>query len=125
IDFGLVAPDYCLKLPPHIFSFELKACGKQVFGQADVLSQIPEFSVAQILREDAWRLLCNRLMELLEYSEDLVVPDTKQTARLRYKLAKLSLDMATSFLIFKGHSAPTYAERCASLLALAERGAGT
>ena len=125
IDLGLVPPDYFQKLPPHIFSFELKACGKQVFGHADVLSQIPKFSVAQISREDAWRLLCNRLLELLEYSEDLVVPDTKQTARLRYKLVKLYLDMATSFLVFKGHYAPTYAERCANMLTLAERGAGT
>src|SRR6266853_1526162 len=109
IDLGSVPPDYFSKLPPDIFSYELKAYGKQVFGQADVLSQIPKFSAAQISREDAWRLLCNRLLELLEYSEDLLVSDVKQTERLRYKLVKLYLDMATSFLIFKGHYAPTYA----------------
>ena len=125
IDLGLVPPDYFQRLPPHIFSFELKSCGKQVFGQTDVLSQIPSFLSAQISKEDAWRLLCNRLVELLEYSDDLWVSDTKQTERLRYKLVKLYLDMATSFLVFKEHYAPTYAERCANMLSLAERAAGT
>ena len=124
IDLGPVPPDYFSKLRPDIFAYELKACGKQVFGQTDALSQIAEFSAAQISREDAWRLLCNRLLELLECGDDVWVSDTKQPERLRYKLVKLHLDMATSFLIFKGQYAPTYAQRRANLLNLAERGAG-
>jgi hypothetical protein len=122
VDLGPVPSNYFSKLPPHVFSFELKACGKQVFGHTDVLSQIPNFSTAEISREDAWRLLCNRLLELFEHSEDLLVPDTRQSERLRYKLVKLYLDMATTFLIFNGQYAPTYAERCANLLSLIQSG---
>jgi hypothetical protein len=124
IDLGPVPPNYFSKLPPDIFSFELKAGGKQVFGHTDVLSQIPHFSAAEISREDAWRLLCNRLLELLECGEEILVSDEEQTERLRYKLVKLYLDMATSLLIFKEHYAPTYSERCANILTLAERGTG-
>jgi len=122
VDLGPVPSNYFSKLPPYIFGFELKACGKQVFGHTDVLSQIPNFSAAEISREDAWRLLCNRMVELLEYGDDLLALEPVQSERVRYKLVKLYLDMATTFLIFNEQYAPTYAARCANLVRLIESG---
>lgn len=108
-------------LEPHAFAFELRACGRVVWGEAEILSLIPGFSTTEIPREDAWRTLSNRMIELLEVASRL--PDRPHTIphSVSYRVAKLYLDAASSFLIFTGEYAPTYRERARLLHALAER----
>jgi len=113
---------YLRALEPSVLAYELKACGRVVWGDPGVLSLVPAFAPEQIPREDAWRLLCNRLIEQLEPLSSLTWPCQSPPPPVRYRTAKLHLDMATSFLIFAGAYAPTYRERAQALRRMAERG---
>lgn len=111
MDLSAVPPKYFRRLPPHIFSYELRECGKVIHGDAAILELIPAMKASELDREDAWRLLCNRLIEMLATESD-------GDAR-RYALLKLYLDMTTSLLVFKGAYAPSYRARRDALLRLA------
>lgn len=121
VDLGVVTASYFKELPPHIFSYELRASGKVISGDPDALSLIPDFSPGQLSREDAWRLLCNRMIEQLALIDDLGTSVSELTSRVEYATVKLYLDMATSFLIFAGEYAPTYRERAEHLSRMAAR----
>lgn len=118
IDLAVVVPSYFGSLSPTIFSCELRLCGRVITGDAHVLDLIPKFTINDISREDAWRLLCNRMIEQLEFVDDLQNSPTELTSRLHYATVKLYLDIATSYLIFAGQYAPTYSERAKRLSAL-------
>jgi hypothetical protein len=119
IDLAVVEVSYFKKLPPYIFSYELRVCGRVISGNPSVLELIPKFVASDISREDAWRLLCNRMIEQLEFVVDLERSPARLTARLHYVTVKLYLDMATSYLTFIGGYAPTYRERAERLAKLA------
>ncbi len=112
-------PDYLLRLQPHIFGYELRKCGRVVWGDSEILSRIPAFSASDIPLEDAWRLLSNRMIEQLEVLEELEQRLNILPRRLFYRTIKLYLDMATSLLLFAGQYAPTYLERAQRLRNLA------
>jgi len=127
--------DYLLKMRPHIFGYELRTCGAVVLGDPTVLSLIPAFSPSDIPLEDGWRLLCNRMIELLEMTSR-GKPERASASKsgelghlsspgcdpspLTYSVAKVYLDMATSFLLFVGAYVPTYRGREARLRTLAK-----
>ena len=119
---GTVGPDYLRKMEPSIFGYELKVCGRVVWGRQDVLSLIPPFSPNDIPLEDAWQMLCNRMIELLEVVLESN-PCEPPSAELHYRTAKLYLDMATSFLVFVERYVPTYRGRAAKLSTFAEAAA--
>ncbi|MGH9449097.1 MAG: hypothetical protein ACRD11_01000, partial [Terriglobia bacterium] len=119
IDLAAVHPEFLRRLKPHIFAYELRACGNVVWGDQQILSLIPEFSGADIPLEDAWRLLCNRMIEHLEVATELAGRPEALTRSVRYRTVKLYLDMATSFLVFAGAYEPTYRGRAERLNALA------
>lgn len=121
IDVAVVTASYLQNLPPYIFSYELRTCGKIISGDSSVLSLVPEFSTAQISREDGWRLLSNRMIEHLAFIDDLETSASELTPRLEYATVKLYLDMATSYLVFAGNYAPTYRERADRLLTMAQK----
>lgn len=123
ISFAAVGKSYLRNLPPHIFGYELRTCGRVLCGDAQVLHLIPTMSPSDIPREDAWRLLCNRLMELFDCVAELPAEGTA-SAPLRYRILKLYLDLATSVLIFAGRYRPTYVERARELRKLAGSLAG-
>jgi hypothetical protein len=101
---------YLRALGPSIFAYELRTCGRVVAGQPDILDLIPAFAPSAIPQEDAWRLLCNRIVEHLEATE---------APAGSYRTVKLYLDMATSLLVFAGAYQPTYRERAEALTRLA------
>lgn len=111
ISTAVVRPAWFRALLPHIFTYELRTCGKVVWGDRSILNLIPEIDPARISREDAWRLLSNRMIELIEA--------VLYNREIDYRLLKLSLDMATSASIFLGVYAPTYRERALQLQSLA------
>ncbi len=121
VDLSAVRPDYVRRLPPHIFSYELKHCGKVIWGDTGILESIPDSLVKDLSREDAWRLLCNRLIEQLAFVGDFSSTSSELTPELHYATVKLYLDMATSYLVFAGAYEPTYRGRAESLRRLAER----
>jgi hypothetical protein len=119
VSFSAAHPEYLRSLCPHIFAYELRNCGQVVRGDSEILTQIPSFSSTDIPVEDGWRLLSNRMVEQLEALEGLEQRPKVLPRRLLYRTVKLYLDMATSFLLFAGEYAPTYAERARRLRMLA------
>ncbi|HXM97464.1 MAG TPA: hypothetical protein VN982_03220 [Candidatus Dormibacteraeota bacterium] len=118
IDLSAVHPGYFQSLPAHIFSYELKHCGRVIAGDNTILQSIPDYSAENLSLEDAWRLLCNRLVEMLECAAELSGENKRHSAMLRYKILKLYLDMGTSFLVFVHAYVPTYSRRRDVLLRL-------
>lgn len=112
---------YFRSLQPTIFGYELRACGRVAWGDASVLSLIPSFSPADIPREDAWRLLLNRTVEFLEVVPAFLQDDADAASKCSYRLTKLCLDMATSYLVFAGEFRPTYCARAEAIQRMAER----
>ena len=125
VSLGCVHPSYLTRLAPHFFAYELKACGRVVWGDRDVLALIPAFSAADIPLDDAWRLLCNRMIEQLESVQDLDDPYAALRSRVPYPTIKLYLDMATSYLVFAGAYEPSYRARAQALCRLADAGRGS
>jgi hypothetical protein len=121
VDLSAVRPSYFRRLPPHIFTYELKHCGRVIWGDAQILESIPDVSASDLSREDAWRLLCNRLIEQLAFVGDLSNASGELTPGLHYATIKLYLDMATSYLVFAGEYEPTYRGRAEKLRRVAER----
>lgn len=119
IDLSAVHPTYFERLPAHIFTYELKHCGRVIAGDETILQSIPDYSADELSREDAWRLLCNRLIEVLECAEELSGERGPFSSELQYRIVKLYLDMATSVLVFVGAYAPSYRERRDAMLRLA------
>jgi hypothetical protein len=115
-----VRPAFLRRLPPTIFAYELRECGRVVTGDVTLLSLIPAFSEAEISREDAWRLLGNRIIEQLEVAGELAGDAHALSPLAYYRTVKLYLDMATSLTVFAGMYRPTYRAR-ASMLGAAAR----
>ena len=110
---------YLRNLRPAIFAYELRVCGQVVYGDAQTLSLIPAFSPADLPLEDAWRLLCNRMIEQLEVADQLLNRRDSLPRSVFYRTVKLYLDMATSFLVFAGAYEPSYRQRAEKLAQLA------
>lgn len=66
ITLSAVAEGYLRALRPAIFAYELRSCGRVVWGDPTVLRLIPELNARDVPMEDAWRLLCNRIIEQVE-----------------------------------------------------------
>ncbi len=110
VSLAAVLPTYLRRLQPHIFAYELLTCGRVLWGEP-VISLIPRFFPAAIPHEDAWRLLCNRMIELLQASVVLRDRPLELTSEVFYQAVKLYIDMGTSFLVFAGNYEPTFAAR--------------
>jgi len=120
IDLSPVDRSYLRSLPPHIFTYELKRCGRVIWGNREALAETRDFSPNHLSRTDAFRLLCNRLIEVLDFAlQDDSAP--AGAADLQYRITKLYLDMATSLLVFVGGYAPSYWERNNNLQKIASR----
>lgn len=120
IGLSAVTPRFLKNLPRAISTIELRDSGQVLWGDPSILSMIPKFSESDIIREDAWRMLCNRMIEQLAFAGDLSGASTELTPELHYATVKLFLDMATSFSVFVEQYAPSYRERSERLLALAQ-----
>jgi hypothetical protein len=119
VTLGGVRPAFLRRLPPTIFAYELRECGRVVTGDPMLLSLIPAFSEAEISREDAWRLLGNRIIEQLEVAGELADGARTLSPQAHYRTVKLYLDMATSLTVFAGIYRPTYRARTGMLRAAA------
>lgn len=120
VGLSCVSPRFLGGLPSLISVYELRECGEVLWGDGGILSLVPSFSAHDLSCEDAWRMLCNRMIEQLAYVNDLSASSVALTLGLHYATVKLFLDMGTSFLVFAGHYAPSFRERSQRLLLLAE-----
>jgi len=111
-----VSTAFLEKIVPHIFGYELRQAGRVLWGDRNALKRIPAFDAKEIPLDDAVRLLCNRMVELLE----LVAVSGPLSKQAQYATVKLYLDMATSFLVFAGGYRPTYRDRLEEIKNLAK-----
>src|SRR2546423_363049 len=86
IGLAAVAPSYFSKLLPNSYTYELKNCGQVLWGGAEVLSWIPSYSVFQLSKEDAWRTLSNRIIEILMCVTDCASGSTDVSLEADYAL---------------------------------------
>src|SRR5260370_22407140 len=84
IGLGAVHPTYLRHLKPRIATYELCNCGQVLWGDARILSLIPSFSVGEISREDAWRMLCNRTIEFLWHAAESPLGESEHSSSCRY-----------------------------------------
>ena len=119
IGVSAVGPGFLRNLQPHILGFELRACGEVVWGDTQILTLIPDFGPNDIPLEDGWRLLSNRMLELLEVSAQLDAETESLPEEVYYRTTKLYLDMATSFLLFRKAYEAGYQARARRLTLLA------
>ncbi len=105
VSLSMVHGAYLRRLPPHIYSYELRTCGLVLFGEPAILEEeIPGYAASELSTEDAWRMLSNRLIEQMETVESFgndSNDDSNDDAR-RYRRIKLCLDLASSLLVFCG-----------------------
>ena len=118
IGLGAVSPDYFDRLAARSFTYELKNSGRLVCGDPGILDRIPQYNAATLSKEDAWRTLNNRMIEVLMGLDGAVLSEKELTPDLEYAVTKLYLDMATSYLIFAGRYQPTYSARANELRTL-------
>jgi hypothetical protein len=119
VSSSAIHSDYLLKLEPNIFSYELRTNGDVLCGDQDCLSLIPSIKAEHIPLEDAFRMLCNRMIETLEHAPSLLdVPTMSMEAA--QTIAKLYLDMTTSLLVFLKRYRPSYRERLRELEQIAQ-----
>ncbi|MGH9318288.1 MAG: hypothetical protein ACRD21_23940 [Vicinamibacteria bacterium] len=101
-------------LRPAIFSFDLLTHGKTVAGDPRLLESIPRFGPAEIPREDAVRLVMNRMMEI----HSLRVQRNMEPVEEAYLGVKTILDLAGSLLAFQGRYVSGYGARLRAAQAL-------
>lgn len=121
LSFGAVYESFLLDLGETIFGYELLTCGEVVYGDSDMLGN-KAGRVLPVSREDAWRMLANRTVELLDIVPELVDGVEPLSEAAQYRIAKLYCDMATSLLVFKQEFVAGYQARAAKLQELHERG---
>jgi hypothetical protein len=119
-EFTLALDRYFRNVKPSIFGYELRCHGKTVWGDPAYLAKIPPFSADDIPKYDAFYLICNRMIEQLDWRVRLGSRDHEEASRLfAYSLVKTYTDLATSLLIFADAYEPSYAARAKQLDSLA------
>ena len=71
LSFGAVHEAFLLNLGETIFGYELLTCGEVVYGDPDILLNKARDS-GHVSQEDAWRMLANRTVELLDIVPELL-----------------------------------------------------
>lgn len=115
VGLSAVPPSFLAESRSHVFAYELRTWGKVIWGEPAILELMPAFRPADIPLEDAWRLLQNRMVEMLQFSDDFEDSRAELSAEMHYRTVKLYLDMATSFLLFVGAYAPSFQQRLGRL----------
>jgi hypothetical protein len=124
VSAAVVHDDFLRRLKPRMFAYELRTCGRVIWGEPRILDLVPRFPASEIALEDAWRTLCNRSIEALEA---IAAGDWNRPAVPRdvfYSIVKLYLDMASSLLLFTGGYEPGYGRRALRLSRLAAAAEG-
>ncbi|MGH7393541.1 MAG: hypothetical protein ACREM3_29420 [Candidatus Rokuibacteriota bacterium] len=107
VDVGFFGP----RARPSIFVHDLRTHGKVLWGRPDVLDAIPAFEPPAIPREDAVRLVLNRIVEQLAAWDRLPALRAGDVLDTAYQRLKLTLDLAGSALAFAGTHTALYRRR--------------
>ena len=120
VEFGPIDADFFRRRArPSIFIWDLRHHGKVLWGQDDVLDELPDFGVERIPRDDALFLLFNRVIEQLEAHDRIDELTSDALLDVVYQRLKFSLDLAGSALAFAGVHTASYRRRPAEFARLA------
>jgi hypothetical protein len=119
IEFGPVHVEYLRRrAAPSIFVYDLRHHGKVLWGPPDLLDAMPALTPEAIPREDALRLLLNRIVEQLDAHDRVATLAGDALLGIAYQQVKIVLDLAGSALAFSGDHTTSYAQRPAALARL-------
>jgi len=124
VEFSAVKHNYFRNLRPAIFSYELMAHARTMWGDEGILASARRFPASEIPKWDAWRLLNNRLLEQLQWADIGPRWGLAELQAAFYHVLKCYLDMATAILIFTGRYRSRYSERADTLNAWAQSASG-
>ena len=122
LDFSSVRKNFFERQRHHIFGYELGANGKTIWGDPSILDSLQPVSARDIPQEDAWRMLCNRIIEQLRALIPVFRTEPYRCEEILYELVKFKLDQATSLLVFLDEYEPTYRRRAEKIASLAQSG---
>ncbi len=114
-DITPVSRTYFQRVPPRIFSVELKDWGRVVWGDRQVLAPLERLAAKEIPLTDGFDLLSNRIIEQLILFTALREGSPVDDMTVAYQLNKLVLDMGGSLLVFLGSYRTSYAQRLSEL----------
>lgn len=119
VEFGSLDTDFFhRRARPSIFVHDLRTHGKVLWGRRELLAAIPPFEPPAIPREDALRLLLNRIVEQLAAWDRLPSLPADAVLDMAYQRLKLTLDLAGSVLAFAGTHTSLYRRRPSALAGL-------
>lgn len=116
VEYVPAGVDYLRGVRPCIFAYDLRQHGKVLWGRRDILAEMPSINASDIPREDAVRLVMNRLIELLTLDRPGAAPQREHA--VAYQVVKTVLDLAGSALAFAGQYVSSYAARPVALRGL-------
>jgi hypothetical protein len=118
IDYGLTHTEHLRSgIRPSIFAFDLRQHGIVTWGDPDLLVRMPSIDASGIPRDDALRLVMNRILEWLLLGRSGIASEDGGPRRA-YRVVKIVLDVAGAALAFAGEYEPLYARREAALARL-------
>jgi len=92
---------------PTINTVDLISSGKVIWGDEEILSTVPNYSSHEIVKDDAIKLILNRIIEQL-ISFEKRKQDRKPNL---YSSAKMFIDLSASILAFIGEYHSSYREK--------------
>lgn len=111
VTFGGVNRRYLRRSKPQIFTFELQKYGKIIWGDNDILNEMPPLEKKAIPKKDAINLLFNRMLEQLINYERIQRGEDEEKGDAIYHINKGYLDIAGSVLVFEGQYESGYLKR--------------
>lgn len=120
VEFTFATRAYFRTVRPSIFRHDLSRHGRTVWGDPSILEAVAPCDPAEIPGEDAFFLLCNRLVEQIELGLGLAGGTEAGLGPfdLRYALLKGGTDLATSLLALVGAHEPLLSRRAEALAAI-------
>ncbi len=111
VELRAILTEGMTRLPPAIFTSELRAHAKLLCGDPAAIPLPPRSSNSEeISKRDAFRLLNNRIIEQIAIRSEYV-DGTSDGTVTAYSLAKFWIDLGTSLSVFLGCYRPGYRSR--------------
>ncbi|MEW5894173.1 MAG: hypothetical protein AB1650_00200 [Candidatus Omnitrophota bacterium] len=112
VDFGPYLTKFFKMMRPRMFTTDILRCGKVVWGNKEVLRNIPKgIAEENIPKDDALFLLFNRIIEQTMLLESVYPEEKGDYRKTVYKLGKTYLDFITTLMAFSGKYKCGYSER--------------
>lgn len=111
INVGIYYQSELPGLPPNPGVYDLKNRGILFFGEEDVVKLIPNYQSKEITKEEAVRLIENRIVALLGAHRLIDKDDREDRLELLYGISRVYTDILISSMVFAGEYITGYKNR--------------